>query len=158
MTLTMYPPDAFTVGNTSTQVLPAVDVSQASEWLIDTVYALNAVVFNEDATGAEKYYWATVAGTSAGSGGPVHNEGAVADNTVTWKRLHLRREQLILQNDSDEDMYVAFGPNAAVLNTGVRIGKNGGSFNAVNQMGTTPQGEVNLICATGGKNLLIQEF
>jgi hypothetical protein len=55
----------------------------ATAWAAATAYVLNEMVEND--TG--KIYVCTVAGTSAGAGGPTGTGSAVTDNTVTWKYI-----------------------------------------------------------------------
>jgi len=52
----------------------------ATAWAVSTAYELNRMVEND--TG--KIYVCTVAGTSAGSGGPTGTGSGIVDGTVTW--------------------------------------------------------------------------
>ncbi len=52
----------------------------ASTWTITTAYALKDLVVH-----SSKVYQCTVAGTSAGSGGPTGTGAVIADGTATWK-------------------------------------------------------------------------
>lgn len=52
---------------------------QAAAWTILTVYAVGATVQN-----GGNVYRATIAGTSAGAGGPTGTGTAIVDGTVTW--------------------------------------------------------------------------
>ncbi len=54
----------------------------ATSWVALTAYALGDRVTN-----ASRVYQCTVAGTSAGSGGPTTTDDAIVDNTVTWRYL-----------------------------------------------------------------------
>lgn len=53
-------------------------------WAAATAYALGDRVTIDDG-GTDRVYEATVAGTSAGSGGPSGTDDAIADNSVTWR-------------------------------------------------------------------------
>ncbi len=57
---------------------PATSTTLA--WAPSTAYVIGNMVLND-----KKAYWATVAGTSAGSGGPTGTGGAIVDGGVTWK-------------------------------------------------------------------------
>lgn len=58
------------------------DSTVIAAWAISTAYKVNALVVN-----GGLFYQATVAGTSAGAGGPTGTGSAIVDNTVTWKYL-----------------------------------------------------------------------
>lgn len=55
-------------------------------WASATAYAIGDRVTNDD-SGTDRVYECTVAGTSAGSGGPTGTTDAIADNSVTWRYL-----------------------------------------------------------------------
>lgn len=60
----------------------SADAAVASAWVLSTVYALNALVSN-----GGNAYVCSIAGTSAGSGGPAGNGTAIVDGSCTWKYL-----------------------------------------------------------------------
>jgi hypothetical protein len=62
---------------------------------------------------------------------------------------------MLLVNDGDSDIYLAFG-GPAVANKGVRLNANGGSFeiNITNPW----QGSINAVGDAGGPALLITEW
>ena len=60
------------------------------------------------------------------------------------------REYALIQNDSDEVIYIAKGV-AAVLNTGIRLNASGGSYEMSRLLGNLSQGAVNGICTSGSK-------
>jgi len=62
------------------------------------------------------------------------------------------RKEIILVNDSDEPMYLAYG-EAAVMNQGIRLNAHGGSI-----VETVWTGAIKGICATGGKELIYVEL
>ena len=57
-------------------------IAAATAWAPTTAYVIGDVVTN-----ASRCYYCTVAGTSAGSGGPTTTADAITDNTVTWKYM-----------------------------------------------------------------------
>jgi hypothetical protein len=67
------------------------------------------------------------------------------------------RPLAILVNISDETIFLGFGQDA-ILNKGVALVANGGSF-AINDFSHNIfNGTVNAICASGGKTLTLQVF
>ena len=64
------------------------------------------------------------------------------------------RMDAALVNDSDEVMYLARG-NDAVMNQGIRLNANGGSYNIDST--NLFKGAINAICASGGKNICVTE-
>jgi len=62
-------------------------------------------------------------------------------------------EEIILVNDSDETIYVAYGASA-VMNKGIRLNANGGSVSWAYPR--IPQVAINAICASGSKVLTLQ--
>lgn len=61
---------------------PAGNMLEGAPWTASTAYAAGALVAND--TVPVKLYLCTVAGTSAGAGGPTGTSGSIADGTVTW--------------------------------------------------------------------------
>jgi hypothetical protein len=55
-------------------------IAALTAWAATTAY-----VVGDRRTNANRVYVCTVAGTSAGSGGPTTTDAAITDNTVTWK-------------------------------------------------------------------------
>lgn len=74
---------------------------------------------------------------------------AVAENA--------EREYLLLVNDSDTAIYLAFG-TAATVNSGVRLNANGGSFEMSRLLGNLTQAQVNAISSVTSKKLCGVEF
>jgi hypothetical protein len=93
-------------------------------------------------TGTSQSYAAPTFGTSTTS-----STQLVAANTS--------RKYLVLVNDSDEDIYLGVGA-AAVVGSGVRLNKNGGSFE-VNLLNLTTQAINSIHGGTGSKNVTIHE-
>jgi hypothetical protein len=61
---------------------PAGNMLEGAPWTLSTAYAVGAIVSND--TAPVKTYRCTVAGTTAGAGGPTGTGGSIADGTVTW--------------------------------------------------------------------------
>jgi hypothetical protein len=60
----------------------AATIAALTAWVNTTAY-----VVDDKVTNASRAYVCTVAGTSAGSGGPTTTDIAITDNTVTWRYL-----------------------------------------------------------------------
>lgn len=67
-----------------------------------------------------------------------------------------RREYACFTNDSDAVIYLALG-HTAVINRGIRINVNGGSYEMSRAQGNLYQGTINAISSGAGKNLCVQE-
>jgi len=75
----------------------------------------------------------------------------VADSTTEIVDTFSSRFELTIVNDSDEVIYLGLGEDA-VLNEGVRLNPNGGSFSTDQFIGA-----VDGICASGSKNVTVLE-
>lgn len=64
------------------------------------------------------------------------------------------RTWVLLVNDSDETIYVSFGA-AAVMNQGIRLNAGGGALDISSETGFLDQRQINAICASGAKTLLV---
>ena len=62
------------------------------------------------------------------------------------------REELVIINDSDETIYLGLG-GLAVVNRGIRLNANGGSFSTDSWTGA-----VSGMCASGAKNVTVTEL
>jgi hypothetical protein len=80
-----------------------------------------------------------------------HATVTVGNTSTLVLAADLKREHLLLINDSDEIIYVSFG-QPAVLNTGIRLNTAGGQFEMVD---TVYQQAIYGICASGNKKLLV---
>lgn len=67
------------------------------------------------------------------------------------------RTYLLLENDSDTIIYLQFGGNPAVANTGIRLNANGGNWESSAAAGNLFSGAVSAISASSNKNLLVVE-
>lgn len=70
--------------------------------------------------------------------------------------FNVQRGYATIVNDSDEDIYLAFGADAA-LNSGVRLNAMGGAIE-IGGGGDNYFGEVSAICTTGGKRVVVMEL
>lgn len=81
-----------------------------------------------------------------------HATVTVGNTTTAILTANQKRRHLLLQNDSDEIIYVSFG-KAAVLHEGVRLAASGGQFE---MFGDLVYGHaINAICTSGSKKLLV---
>jgi len=82
---------------------------------------------------------------------------AVTSSSGVVIASNVRRTYLLIQNDSNVDMYIRFGA-AAGVNDGIRIGANGGSFESSLAYGNVDNRAVYAIHGdTGNKNMIITE-
>lgn len=79
----------------------------------------------------------------------------VGSSTTAVLTADAGRKGLILVNDSDEAIYLAFGASA-VANEGVRLNASGGALVLDNSLMTTQA--INAICASGSKVLTYVAF
>ena len=79
----------------------------------------------------------------------------VTDATTTAKAANSTRKYLLIQNDSNQAIYIKIGA-AAVLNDGILLAASGGSFEMSYLKGNLDTRVVNAIHAAAGqtKNLL----
>lgn len=66
------------------ETLAAVTINAATAWAPTTAYSTGDIVTNDT---PDRIYVVTVAGTSAGSGGPTGTGTAITDGSVTWRYL-----------------------------------------------------------------------
>ncbi len=88
--------------------LAADTIAATAVWTISTAYAVDDRVTN-----GGNVYVATVAGTSAGAGGPTTEAEAIVDGTVTWRFLGNGTGDIDVAYGSETD----FGPIAAPSST-----------------------------------------
>lgn len=81
-----------------------------------------------------------------------HTTVTVGATSTLVLAANQNRRHLLLQNDSDEVIYVSFG-KAAVANEGIRLAAAGGSYEMVSD--TVYSQVINAICASGSKKLLV---
>ena len=84
----------------------------------------------------------------------VHTSVSVGTGSTTALAANGDLVWILLENDSDEVIYIAFG-TAAVLNQGIRLNAEGGSLELSYETGFIDHRQINAICASGSKNLLV---
>lgn len=86
-----------------------------------------------------------------------HTTVATSTTSIQVAAFNARRTYMVLQNDSDTDIYVYFG-GTAVVGQGFRLNANGGSLEISGRNQNLDIREVNGINSiSGGKNLLVTE-
>ena len=85
-----------------------------------------------------------------------HTHPTIGSTTTAALAANTSRRYALLENDSDEVIYVKIGA-AAVLNQGIRINASGGSYEMSAEIGNLNTGAINAICASGSKVLLVVE-
>jgi hypothetical protein len=70
-------------------------------------------------------------------------------NAVQQIFPNTKRSYLLVQNNSDTDMYLAIGSNPTAT-TGIRLTANGGGYVAESEF--IPSGAVNILCSVAGKS------
>ena len=85
-----------------------------------------------------------------------HTEASIGTGTTLVLALNEARVYALFVNDSDTTIYLRFGEDA-VLNEGIRVNANGGSFEMTQQQGNLYSGVVNGISSAGSKNLTVLE-
>lgn len=78
----------------------------------------------------------------------------VGSSTTVALAAQAGRVTATFTNDSDEVIYLALGVSA-VMNRGIRLNANGGSYEI--NLSNPWAGAVNAICASGSKNLCVQQ-
>jgi hypothetical protein len=87
---------------------------------------------------------------------PAHTAPTIGNTTTAALAANTSRLYALFINDSDETIYLKLGA-AAVLNAGIRLNANGGSYEMSAGQGNLYTGVVNGICTSGGKKLLVTE-
>jgi len=107
-----------------------------------------------------KGIWVKLAGTLtvalSGVITPTHTAVTAGATTTAALAVNANRKYALLVNDSDEVIYIKLGA-AAVLNEGIRLNANGGSYEMSNSIGNLTTGAINCISTSGGKILLATE-
>ncbi len=85
-----------------------------------------------------------------------HTEASIGVTTGAALAANDARVYALFINDSDTTIYLMLG-SAAVLNEGIRLNANGGSFEMTQQQGNLYDGVVNGISSGASKNLLVLE-
>ena len=88
---------------------------------------------------------------------PVHSKFATVAASDTALAANTARLCAVFQNDSDTDIYLAFGTAAVASSTLPRIPANGGYFEMSKKHGNLYTGAVNAIASATAKVLLVME-
>lgn len=97
--------------------------------------------------------------TTQGSGvytTPTHTAPSIAAATTEALAANADRLYALLVNDSVETIYIKLGA-AAVLNQGIRLNANGGSYEMSREFGNLYVGAINGIGTSGAAVLLVTE-
>jgi len=98
----------------------------------------------------------SVAPLAAGS--LAHTQVSVATTSTGILAANVNRRYGLFVNDSDAVIYLRLGTGSAVLNQGIRLNANGGSYEMASAYGNLHTGEVQAIHGlTGTKVLLVTE-
>jgi len=87
---------------------------------------------------------------------PTHTQPSIAATTTTVLAANANRLYALLVNDSVETIYIKLGA-AAVLNQGIRLNANGGSYEMSKKQGNLYVGAINGISTSGSMALLVTE-
>ncbi len=85
-----------------------------------------------------------------------HTEASIGVATGAVLSANEARVYALFINDSDTTIFLRFG-EAAILNEGIRVNANGGSFEMTQQQGNLYSGAVNGISSGASKNLTVLE-
>ncbi len=85
-----------------------------------------------------------------------HDLVSVGTSTGELAAANANRTYLLLQNDSDTDIYIKFGA-AAVVGEGIRLNLGGGSLEISGGNGNLDTRVVNAICLSASKDMLVTE-
>jgi len=83
-----------------------------------------------------------------------HTAVAIGAGSTLVLAANANRKYLLLENDSDTNIYISYGV-AAILYKGIRLNANGGSHEL--PTGFTYTGAIYAINSAGAKNLLVTE-
>jgi len=87
---------------------------------------------------------------------PTHTQPSIAATTTVALVANANRLYALLVNDSVETIYIKLGA-AAVLNQGIRLNANGGSYEMSKKQGNLYVGAINGISTSGTMALLVTE-
>ena len=87
---------------------------------------------------------------------PTHTAVTVGVATGEALAANVNRLYALLVNDSDTVIYIKLGA-AAVLNAGIRLNANGGSYEMSKNFGNLYTGAINAIASAASKNLIVTE-
>jgi hypothetical protein len=85
-----------------------------------------------------------------------HSVATAGVATSAMLAANANRKYALIVNDSDTVIYIKIGA-AAVLNQGIRINANGGSYEMSNAIGNLNTGAINGIASAAAKNVIVTE-
>ena len=86
-----------------------------------------------------------------------HTAPTMGTATAAALAVNTSRTAALFINDSDTIIYLNIG-SAGVLNTGIRLNANGGSFEMSKELGNLSTAAINGISSAASKNLLVTEW
>lgn len=86
-----------------------------------------------------------------------HTAVSIGATSTLALAANVNRNAAMLINDSDETIYIKIG-SAAVLNQGIRLNSNGGSYEMSKELGNLSTAAINAISTSGSKNIIVTEF
>lgn len=87
---------------------------------------------------------------------PTHTEVSVLTSSTAVLAENGARRYALFINDSDTTMYLNLA-GTAVVNKGIRLNANGGSYEMSAGQGNLTTQAIKAICASNAKNLLVLE-
>ena len=87
---------------------------------------------------------------------PTHTQPSIGATTTEALAGNANRLYVLIVNDSVETVYIKLGA-AAVLNQGIRLNANGGSYEMSRKLGNLYVGVINGIGTSGAAVLLVTE-
>ena len=103
-----------TVGTSSTQIAPDLNIQGVSDWVKSTAYSVGDYVKNPD---TDFIYWATTAGTSVSA--PTHTKGISTVETTEWLAITPNRD-MIISADEDAPVFIA-DEGTAIIDEGLKL-------------------------------------
>lgn len=85
-----------------------------------------------------------------------HSAATCGVTTGAMLAANANRKYALIVNDSDTDIYIKIGASA-VMNQGIRINANGGSYEMSHSFGNLNTGAINGITSAAGKNVIVTE-
>lgn len=89
---------------------------------------------------------------------PTHTAVTIGATTTSVLAANTGRKGALFVNDSDTTIYLNIAGAAAVLNTGIGLNANGGSFEMTAAFGDLSVLAINGIASAGSKKLLVTEY
>ena len=95
--------------------------------------------------------------SAIGYGSVSHGTVAVGTASIAVMAANPDRKYALLQNDGTVDIYIKLGTAAAVLNTGVRVLANGGTYEMTRGAASVWNGAVQGISTIAAMRMLVTE-